>query len=95
MLTLDQCIDLCGLNSEEVELLAEHASVPEIVAAQMACQMLQSKAGVEQLACILHRRLAEARACGDHCTAQRAERACHHVRRELSAISEAAPLRAG
>lgn len=95
MLTLDQCIDLCGLNSEEVELLAEHASVPEIVAAQMACKMLQSREGVEQLECILHRRLAEARACGDNCMAQKAERASHHARRELPAISGPAPPRAG
>lgn len=60
MLTLDQCIDLCGLDGDDVEALARHASVPEIVAAQMACKMLQTDEGRTQLDCILHQRLAEA-----------------------------------
>jgi hypothetical protein len=60
MLTLDQCIDLCGLDNDDVEALARHASVPEIVAAQLACKMLQTREGRAQLDCILHQRLAEA-----------------------------------
>ena len=87
MLTLDQCIDLCGLDGDDVEALARHASVPEIVAAQMACKMLQTREGRAQLDCILHQRLAEAidqeascRQCGpkadtalSHCAAARRE----------------------
>lgn len=72
MLTLDQCIDLCGLDHDEVEAIARHASVPEIVAAQMACQMLQSREGKAQLDCILHERLAAAKDCATPCR----DRAC-------------------
>lgn len=66
MLSLDQCIDLCGLNAEEVELLAEHENVPEIVAAQLACQWLQTPQGVERIQCALLDRLERARCGGDH-----------------------------
>jgi hypothetical protein len=65
MLSLDQCIDLCGLSEEEVALIAEHERVPEIVAAQLACQWLGSPQGVKKLQCVLLDRLEHARACGD------------------------------
>lgn len=70
MLTLDQCIDMCGLDPNEVELLARRASVPEIIAAQMACGLLQSRAGKAQLDCLLHQRLAEAQECADGCASR-------------------------
>lgn len=89
MLTLDQCIDLCGLDEDDVEALARHASVPEIVAAQMACKMLQTREGRAQLDCILHQRLAEAsekeascQQCGPK--ANPATRQCAAIGRESS-----------
>jgi hypothetical protein len=91
MLTLDQCIDLCGLNDEEVERLARHASVPEIVAAQMACKMLQTREGIRELECILHRRLAETAGCGD-CAGERARpQGCRSGPRNACSGSPAIP----
>ncbi len=37
MLYFKQCLDMCDLSSEEVNALAERASLAEIVAAQAAC----------------------------------------------------------
>ena len=60
MVTLDQCIDLRGLGNEEVKAIARHASVPEIIAAQMARQIAQTREGRAKQDCIVHQRMAEA-----------------------------------
>lgn len=67
MVTLDQCIDLRGLN-EEVEAIARHASVPEIIAAQMARhQIAQAREGLAKQHCIVHQRLADASEFSSEC----------------------------
>jgi hypothetical protein len=78
MLSLDQCIDLCGLSEEEVALIAEHERVPEIVAAQIACQWLDSPQGVRKVQCVLLDRLEHARSCGDCGKAVRIEETLTH-----------------
>ena len=35
MLTLQECIDLSGLEVEEIEAIARHERIPEIVAAEL------------------------------------------------------------
>jgi hypothetical protein len=78
MLSLDQCIDLCGLSEEEVALIAEHEGVPEIVAAQMACHWMSSPQGAKKLECVLLDGLAHARSCGDCGKAGRIESVLVH-----------------
>ena len=53
MLTLDQCVDFCGLTDDEVDLLARHHGVPSIVAAELGCELLKTREGRAQLAYIL------------------------------------------
>jgi hypothetical protein len=36
MLTLEDCIALCGLSEEEVRAIAEHEHIPEIAATELA-----------------------------------------------------------
>ena len=45
MLTLKDCIDLSDLSDVEVAAIAEHEHVPEIVAAEIGCQLVNSAAG--------------------------------------------------
>jgi len=47
MITLQDCIDLCGLTADEVRAIAEHEHVPEIVAAGMAECLLRQSHGAE------------------------------------------------
>lgn len=49
MLCLEDCIDFCELDQDEVDAIAEHEHVPAIVAAEMGCELLKSDAGVAQL----------------------------------------------
>lgn len=41
MLTLEDCIALCGLTREEVDAIAEHEHLPEAIAAELAFYLLQ------------------------------------------------------
>jgi len=45
MLTLKDCIDMSDLSDSEVAAIAEHEHVPEIVAAEIGCKLINSLAG--------------------------------------------------
>ena len=45
MLTLEDCIALCGLTEEEVLAIAEHEHIPEIAAAEMGNYLLRAPDG--------------------------------------------------
>ena len=49
MLCLDDCLDFCELESDEVDAIAEHEHVPVIVAAEIGSELLKSDLGVVQL----------------------------------------------
>lgn len=49
MISLEDCIALCGLSHEEVAAIAEHEHVPEIVAAAQAQYMLNRAHGAERI----------------------------------------------
>lgn len=48
-LTLQDCIDWCGLTAEEVAAIAEHEHIPEIVAAELAEYLCQCEDGELQI----------------------------------------------
>ena len=45
MLTVEDCIALCALSEAEVDAIAEHEHVPEIVAAEMAHYLINTADG--------------------------------------------------
>ena len=49
MLCLDDCLDFCELEQDEVEAIAEHEHVPVIVAAEIGCELLKTNDGVVKL----------------------------------------------
>jgi hypothetical protein len=49
MISMKDCIALCGLTEEEVMAIAEHEHVPEIAAAAMARYLLKKPGGAEQI----------------------------------------------
>lgn len=55
MITLEDCIALCGLTEAEVLAIAEHEHVPEIVAAALAEQLLKQRRGADRI----HRMIVE------------------------------------
>jgi hypothetical protein len=49
VITLEDCIALCGLSKQEVMAIAEHEHVPEIAAAAMARYLLKKPHGAEKI----------------------------------------------
>ena len=49
MISLEDCIALCGLSKEEVMAIAEHEHVPEIAAAAIGQYLLQEPDGPETI----------------------------------------------
>ena len=53
MITLEDCIGLCGLTEEEVLAVAEHEHLPEVVATALAQYLLSREHGSEDIRDIL------------------------------------------
>ena len=49
MITMKDCIDMCGLTEKEVMAIAEHEHVPEMASAAMARYLLKKPGGAEQI----------------------------------------------
>jgi hypothetical protein len=49
MITLEDCIGLCGLTEEEVLAIAEHEHVPEVAATALAQYLLSHEHGNETI----------------------------------------------
>ena len=62
MLTLKDCIDLSNLSDAEVTAIAEHEHVPEIVAAEIGCELINTPAGRLVLRRYIRENLMHARA---------------------------------
>ena len=62
MLTLKDCIDMSDLTDAEVTAIAEHEHVPEIIAAEIGCQLVNSPAGRRILKHYIHDNYLEAKA---------------------------------
>ena len=53
MITLEDCIAMCGLTEQEVLAIAEHEHIPEIAAAALAQYLLGQECGTEKICEIL------------------------------------------
>jgi hypothetical protein len=49
MISLEDCIAICGLEAKEVEAIAEHEHIPEISAAALADYLLHQAGGAERI----------------------------------------------
>ncbi len=49
MLTSEDCVGLCDLTAEEVEAIAEHDHIPNIVAAELGAYLVQTEEGVQNI----------------------------------------------
>ena len=65
MLTLQDCIGLCGLSAAEVEAIAWHEHVPETVAAEIASYLARAPNGPPVVRRVIMDDIAAARRAGD------------------------------
>jgi len=66
MITLEDCVALCGLTEQEVLAIAEHEHLPEIAAAALASYLVhQEKYGLNRVRDMIVDDIRRAQACGD------------------------------
>jgi hypothetical protein len=65
MISIKDCIAMCGLTEQEVMAIAEHEHVPEIAAAAMGRYLLKKPDGAEQIRDIIREDIHEALNRGD------------------------------
>lgn len=75
MLSMRDCLDYCDLTDDEVALIAEHEDIPEVVAAQMACGLVQTPEGTLLLTRCMESLLERAEAAGQIDRLKRAQAA--------------------
>jgi hypothetical protein len=49
MISLEDCIGMCGLDEEEVAAISEHEHIPDIAAAALASYLLKQPHGAENI----------------------------------------------
>jgi hypothetical protein len=65
MLTLEECLALCGLSEEEVLAIAEHEHIPEIAAAELGNYLVRTPEGELRIKAMIKSDIAAAAARGD------------------------------
>jgi hypothetical protein len=65
MITLEDCIGLCGLTEEEVLAIAEHEHLPEIAATALAQYLLSQEHGSDKVRDIIVDDIRKAQRTGD------------------------------
>ena len=65
MISLEDCIALCGLTKDEVLALAEHEHIPEILAAALAQHLLDQSEGCRRIGAMIADDVIFASARGD------------------------------
>ena len=66
MITIEDCIGLSGLTPEEVDAIAVHEHLPEIVAAELGSYLVATEDGQSEIRRMIEDDIAEARAHGQH-----------------------------
>jgi hypothetical protein len=66
MISIEDCIAMCGLDADEVAAIMEHEHVPEIEAAAIANELLHRTGGAGEIRVILVDDLRAARQRGEH-----------------------------
>ncbi len=65
MLTYEDCLGLCDLTEEEIEAIAVHENIPEIVALELGNYLVHDKDGVPRIKKIIIDNIEAAKACDD------------------------------
>jgi hypothetical protein len=65
MLTLEDCIALSGLTEAEIDAIAEHEHLPEVIALELGCYLYDLPGGSQAIRVIIREDIAAATARGD------------------------------
>lgn len=66
MLTYEECLEMCDLTPDEIDAIAQHEHVPEIVAAELGNYLVSCPDGVPRIKSIIIDDIEEAERHGQH-----------------------------
>ena len=89
VLSLDDCIALSELTAEEVEAIAEHEHIPEIVAAELGNYLVHRADGTVHIRSMIRDDIEHARLHGDFAHAARLKLVLRHFVEAHSAAPDA------
>ena len=82
MITLEDCLALCGLSEEEVLAIAEHEHIPEIAATEMSEYLLLAERGPERISAMIVDDIRAAQSRGDYAHVRTLLHVLHHFLRK-------------
>lgn len=65
LLTLEDCLGLCDLNREEIDAIAEHEHLPEVIAAELGNYLVHTASGQRAIKDIIRDDILAAQGRGD------------------------------
>jgi hypothetical protein len=65
MITMEDCIEFCGLTEQEVLAIVEHEHIPEIAASALASDLLSQEDGAEKIRDMIVDNIRDAQFRGD------------------------------
>jgi hypothetical protein len=78
MLTYEDCLALCGLTEDEIEAIAEHEQVPEMIVMEMAAYLIKTDTGERYIKRMILDDIEHAKATGNTEHAGKLERVLLH-----------------
>ena len=75
-MSFEDCLGFSGLSEEEIAAISEHEHIPDIVAAELGCELLKTPRGVHRIHHMLLDVLEQVEANGDRERIRRMRRTC-------------------
>ncbi|HYG88755.1 MAG TPA: hypothetical protein VD978_21110 [Azospirillum sp.] len=91
MITIEDCIGLSGLTEDEIDAIAVHEHLPEIVAAELGHYLVATRAGQSEIRRMIEDDIVEAVAHGRLERAAVLKIALRHFRQEHAPIRSVRP----
>ncbi|WP_211113544.1 hypothetical protein [Azospirillum endophyticum] len=66
VITFEDCVGMSGLTKEEIDAIAAHEHLPEIVAAELGSYLVATESGQGEIRRMIEDDIAEAQAHGQH-----------------------------
>lgn len=82
MISIEDCIGMCGLSRDEIAAIAEHEHIPEIVAASLAQYLVHRSHGCDRIRDMIVDDVRAAQQRGDKPHVQHLLHVLHHFLRE-------------
>ena len=89
MLTLEDCIALSGLTEAEVDAIAEHEHLPEVIATELGCYLCHRPDGCAAIKAIIRDDIATAQGHGDFRHAAELKLVLRHFIQHAKALDKA------